>query len=574
MESNETKRQTYISLAQTLDLERSSFISHWRDLADFTMPRRLVLTPQDRNRGDKRNQKIINSTATLAARTLRSGMHAGMSSPARPWVKLLTTDDDLNENKNIKIWLLKMRNIVLSTFLRSNLYNSLPLFYGDQGIFGTGAMSVLEDDKDIIRTGIMPLGSYGCALDDRGVIGTFTRWIPLTVRQVVRRFVDLQDPQSTRWRNVSATVKNLWDMNNLDTIVEVVHVVTANQDYDHSMLSSKYKKFSSCYYERQDSGPQFLRESGFDNFPILVGRWDTSGEDVFGTDCPGMSSLGDIKALQTMEKRKAEAIEKMVRPPMAGPASLRNGKASILPGDITYLDGREGSQKFEPVYQVKMGITDLKADMREHEIRIKRAYYEDLFLMLAQSDTNRERVTAREIDEKHEEKMLMLGPTLERNNDEVFDPLIAVTMEKLIQRGKMPPAPPEFLEEHRKRGVDLRVEYTSIMAQAQKMIGISGVERFAGFVGNVSAVDKTAMDNVDTDAMIQGYGDMTGVDPHIVRDPAEVMQLRKARSNAMQQQQQIQDAAAQANQAAVLSKADTSGQNLLTDMLGTTQGAQ
>lgn len=566
-----TKRQVYETLSATLDLERASFIGHWRDLADFTMPRRLTLTVQDRNRGDKRNLKIINSTATLAARTLRSGMHAGCTSPARPWLKMLTTNTDLNEYKSVKVWLKKIQDIMLATFLRSNIYNSLPLFYGDQGIFGTGALSLLDDDRDVIRTSVMPLGSYGCAINDRGTVDTFTRWIPLTVRQIVRKFVDHNDLPSRRWNHVSATVKNLWDQNNLDTMVECVHVVTANADYDQYMLPAKYKKYASCYYERGAGGGEFLRESGFDNFPIMVGRWDTSGQDVFGTDCPGMVSLGDIKSLQTMEKRKAEAIEKMVRPPMTGPASLRNGKASILPGDITYLDQREVAQKFEPAYQIRMDISHLEKDMREHEMRIKRAYYEDLFLMLQQSETNRERVTAREIDEKHEEKMLMLGPTLERENDEVFDPMCSLTFEKLHNRNMLPPPPQEFLDEQRRNGVDLRVEYTSVMAQAQKMIGISGVERFMGFVGNVTAVDKTAMDNVDVDATIQSYGNMTGIDPHLVRDPDEVMAVRKQRANEMMEAKQQEQNMQQAQQAEVLSRADTGGTNLLTDMMG--QGA-
>jgi len=52
------------------------------------------------------------------------------------------------------------------------------------------------------------------------------------------------------------------------------------------------------------------------------------------------------------------------------------------------------------------------------ENRIERSFYVDLFLMLANSD--RRQITAREIEERHEEKMLMLGPVLQRLNDELL----------------------------------------------------------------------------------------------------------------------------------------------------------
>jgi len=84
-------------------------------------------------------------------------------------------------------------------------------------------------------------------------------------------------------------------------------------------------------------------------------------------------------------------------------------KASILPGDITYQDVREGQQGFKPVYQVDPRINELEQKQAQVRQRIQRAFYEDLFLMLA-NDYRNDRPTAREIDERHEEKLLALGP--------------------------------------------------------------------------------------------------------------------------------------------------------------------
>ena len=54
-----TKRQQLDVLKAELDNERSSFIPHWRDLGEYIFPRRPRFHTHDINKGDKRNQKII-----------------------------------------------------------------------------------------------------------------------------------------------------------------------------------------------------------------------------------------------------------------------------------------------------------------------------------------------------------------------------------------------------------------------------------------------------------------------------------------------------------------------------------
>ena len=68
--SAKTKREQYEQLRASMLSERQgSFDSHWRDLSDYIFPRRTRFWTGDRNRGDKRNQKIIDSTGSFSART-------------------------------------------------------------------------------------------------------------------------------------------------------------------------------------------------------------------------------------------------------------------------------------------------------------------------------------------------------------------------------------------------------------------------------------------------------------------------------------------------------------------------
>lgn len=575
MKKPETKRDKLEVLRSQLESERASFISHWRDLGDYILPRRLRLNSADVNKGDRRNLKIIDSTATLSARTLRSGMMGGVTSPARPWFRLTVPDPGLADVPSVKSWLHIVSQRMADVFIRSNIYNVLPIVYGDIGTFGTAAMIIEEDFEDVIRSYPFPIGSYMIAMNDRMKVDVFFREFRMTVRQLVQRFGKRLPGGDIDWSNFSEHVKSLYEAGSLETWIDVCHVIQPNSEFDPKKLHAKHKRYLSCYYEKGTSSATngnyltgrssdiYLRESGYDYFPVLCPRWEITGEDVYGTDCPGMVALGDIKQLQLGEKRSAQAIEKMVNPPMTGPATLKNQKASILPGDITYVDVREGQQGFRPAHEVNPRIAELEGKQEQVRNRIRRAFFEDLFLML--STTDRRQITAREIEERHEEKLLALGPVLEQLNQDLLDPLIDITFDIMNRQGLIPEPPKEI------QGVSLKVEYISIMAQAQKLVGISTVERFVGFAGQVASVNPETLDKIDADQMIDVYGDMLSIQPGIIRSDEDVAKIRGERAKQQQAQNEAAMAREIAGSAKDLSQADTSGDNALTAIMRQSQ---
>ncbi len=522
---SQTKRDFYETQFLTLKTERSSFDASWRDLAQWISPRRTRFTSSDRNRGDRRRQSIINSTAGFAHRTLQSGLHAGLTSPARPWFKLGTPDPDLQDFGPVKQWLHVVTQRMQTVFSQSNLYNSLPIVYGDLGTFGTGAMSIIEDSRDLFRATAFPIGSYVLAQDERGRVNTFIREYQLTVRQIIEKFggPDGQPAivgQPIDWSNISFNVKSLWEQGTYETGIDILWVVAPNREADPSRIGSKYMPFTSCYFERGsergDKG-KILRESGFRSFPIMAPRWDITGEDSYGTEYPGDIALGDVKQLQSMERKKGQAISKMVDPPLVGPTALRTQKTSLLPGDITYVDQREGMGGLRAIHEMGLNVEHLVLDLNNVQYRIQRAYYEDLFLMLVQSDPQRgtQPVTAREIEERHEEKLLALGPVLERTNDELLDPLIDRAFE-MGQEEQLWPEPPEELD-----GVSLKVEYVSIMAQAQKLVGVVGQDRFLQTMLPLMEPFPEVRRKVKIFQIVDNYAEMLGIDPRAIVDTEE-----------------------------------------------------
>lgn len=522
------------------------FDSHWRDIGDFLMPRRTRFWSGDRNRGDKRMQNIIDSTGSFAVRTLESGMHAGLTSPARPWMKLTTPDPDLAEHGPVKEWLHVVTQRMLTVFSQTNLYNSLPLVYGDMGLFGTAAMSVVLDEEDLFRTFTYPIGSYCLSIDKRGKVDTFYREYEMSVRQVVKEFGVRPGMTTLDWSHISNRVKNAWDRGMYEEAVTIGWLVQPNDDRNPRALdANKRMPFVSCHFEVDVDGAttsvatenKFLRESGFQSFPILAPRWRITGEDSYGTDSCGMLALGDVRQLQVMGRRKGQLLAKAVDPPLMGPSSLRSQKTSLIQGDITYVDARDGQMGLKPIHEVRLeGYQHLVQDANDVRFLIRRAFYEDLFLMIATTDQviGADRPTAREIDERHEEKMLALGPVLERTNDELLEPLVDRTFE-IMDKAGLVPDPPDELD-----GVKLKVEYLSILAQAQKLVGVVSQDRFVNSIIPMVEFFPQVRHKLKAFQVVDIYADITGVDPRQVRPDDEAQKLADDEEQAAAQAQQAE----------------------------------
>lgn len=548
-------------LSQLKNERDKGWLPLWRDISDHIAPDMGRWNTSDVNEGKRRDQLIINSTGRSALKVLASGMFSGMTSPSRPWFKLATPDAALMEFGPVKSWLHQAELAMQDVFARSNLYNVLPTLYAEQGAFGVGAIACMPDDDEFIRFYNFTAGSYMAASSARQQVDSLYREFKMTARQMEQQFGK---------EALSSTVQTLLSTNP-DAWVDVCHAVEPNDSRIATRDDSRNMPIRSVYWEKNGDQDKTLRESGFKTSPIMVPRWDVNGENVYGSG-PGSVALGDTKALQLMEKRKAQMLEKGVNPPMGAPGSLRGQRASILPGDITYVDQNAVGQGFAPLYQIDSSwYGALRAEIMAHEERINSAFFVDLFLMISSMDDVR---TATEIAARKEEKMLMLGPVLERMNDELLDPLIdrvfSLMMEQsaprwagLLPGNPMLPPPPKELA-----GMDLNVEYVSILAQAQKALGVAGIERAIGFAGNLAGISPDIVDKIDFDQAVDEYAAMLGVPPTIIRSDDDVAQMRQARAQAQQQQAAMEQMSAGIQGAKLLSETDVSGDNALTALVG------
>ena len=535
-----------------LKSERASWLAHWQEITTYLLPRNGRYFRQDRDKGWRRHNNIYDNTGTRALRTLGAGMMAGATSPARQWFRLATADPELNSYQPVKLWLDDVTRRMQLVFQKSNTYRALHTMYEELGAFGTAVSVVLPDYKNVIHQYPVTCGEYCIATDFQGRVTTLYREFEVTVADLVKEF---------GYKNCSITVRNMYDRGTLDAWVPIIHAIEPRADRDHKKRDDKNMAYGSWYFEVGGEDGKFLRESGFQQFPALCPRWATAGGDIYGNS-PGMAALGDIKQLQHEQLRKAQAIDFQTKPPLQVPVSMKNRDVETLPGGISFVDG--AGMGIKTAFEVNLNLQYLLNDIVDCRDRVRGAFYADMFLMLATQPNTR--MTATEVAERHEEKLLMLGPVLERLHNELLDPLVDITFTRMIQSGIVPPAPEEL------QGMDLNVEFVSMLAQAQRAIGTNSVDRFVGNLGAIAQMKPDVLDKFDSDQWADIYADMLGVDPSLIIADKEVAMVRNARNQAMAAKEQVA-AVEQASKATRnLAASPTDQQTALTDVMNMFSG--
>jgi len=549
MKENTFKRDYLDQRIAGMKEERQSFIAHYKDVSENILPRKGRFIHTDINQGSKKYQKIINSRGTQALKIARAGMLSGLMSPARPWFSLSAPTPELDEIQEVKIWLSKVEQIMRAIFNGSNLSIMAPRLIAELLLFGTGVMFHEDDFDDVARFYTHTGGSYMIDQNDKFEIDTFAREFQVTAYQAVNWW---------KYENCSTGIKTAWDRSQYSKWFPVVHIIERNPHADDRSKRSSAKPFRSIYFEpAHEDKDHFLSLKGFDEFPVYAPRWDTTDGDIYGTDCPAMTALGDIRGLQNMEKRKAQGIDKMVSPPLKGPAALKEAIIESVPSGFTASPGLNGEEKLESIYDVRLPIGEMRQDIDAVERRINEAFMVDMFLAIS----NMEGIQPKnelELSQRNQERLLQLGPMLEGFHRDFLRNLIDRTFNQAARAGILPPAPQQL------EGKELKVEYISSLAAAQRSIATSGIERMAGFTQSLIAGGwESAADKFDADQAVDEYSKVIHLPPKIIVPDEVVKERRAQRQQQEQQEQQVALANEAASAAKNASQADLEGDNAL-----------
>lgn len=517
----------------------------WQQVTDYIDPARGRFETPAANGGSSRKRsrsKIINNTATECVRVATAGMSSHMTSKARPWFNLSTPDPAMGQMQDVKVWLEDVTTIIRDTLAKSNFYKAMPVCYTEDLSYGVAAMMIVDHPEEVVRFHPLTVGSYAVSLDDAGKVDSLWRCYSKTARQLVQRY-GKPDADGVMKPDASKMPDNLVQAfdNNPDMQFTVEAMCEPNPDARPGMgplgiQAPEYRPYREVVWISGTASAQHgvLDIGGHYEQPFVCIRFNPVGDDVYSA-CPGTDSLGDIKQLQYLEGQKLRLIDLMAEPPITIPDSMRNlGGMSLAPRSKNYLPQGQNGAKVEATYTPQPGSLQwVMAEIERVENRIRNALFYPLFLMLKDLGDQAGR-TATEIAARKEEQATVLGPTLEIVTDEGLDPTVVRVFRLLERQGRIPP-PPDVLA-----NIPLKIEYTSILAQAMKASGVSGIERTAAFAAQLAQVaGPEVLDKFDFDQAMDEYSDRTGAPASLIRDDDAVAGIRQARAAQQAQAQML-----------------------------------
>lgn len=506
----------------------NGWMSSWKMLSTYINQKRGWFD-SEANRGDMIDHKtLLDSHATQANRILASGLLSGMTSPSRPWFRLTLDNLTLDSVPGVRLWLDEVQRRMVEVLNKSNIYSTFYSAYEELGQFGTSCFLILEDFENIIRCRSFTVGEYYLGTDSRGRVNSFARYFWMNAGQIVKEFGE---------ENTPLEILGQYRNNQPDTWFKISHLIEPNETRIPDKTDYQNMPWRSAYWKYGSTGDKALAKRGYLRFPVVAARWNTSTTDQIYGYGPGWDALGNIKQLQKTTLDKLLAQEKLHNPPMMKDASVE-GHVNLLPGGVTTITGAVPNSGLRTSYQIDPKLDSFIEMINHLYDAIDKDFYVNLFLTLINIDKNQ--MTATEVAERQQEKIMMMGPVLYKIQEELLDPTMELIFSIMSESGLIPPPPKEI------QGMNLKVKYVSILAQAQQALGVEQINRVVGFVGQAAAVNPDIIDVINWDEAAREVGNLEGTPAKIFNDKETVDAIRQQK----QKMQQAAMAAQVANSAA------------------------
>jgi hypothetical protein len=537
---------------------RSPYEPDWREINRYTSA--TVNESLNGGKASKRraNTSAVTSRGIKAARIATSGMTTGLSNPAATWFVLASPYPDLDSYQPVREWLEVVQNLIYDFLSGTNFYDSCKLTYAELLRYGTGLTTMHESYHYGMVFTTFQAGEYFIDNDEGHVADTMVRCGQMSVGTLVERFVR----PANDWNVVSRKVKELYDKGNYEAMVAVTHMVEPNRERDESKSDRFNKQYRSIYIEDKcDDKDRLLRRSGFEEKSFFAPRWvEEGGSPVYGAG-PAYTALPDLRELQLSSRRRGRNLDTASRPPLGAPVGMAHSNLTLDAATIAYGSTADLSA-IRPLYQPDPRLIQYsREEVQDHEQSVMECFFADLFMAITEMQGIQPR-NADELALRHEEKLSQLGPVVERVNNEMLKVAVSRAFATLQRFGQLPPAPPEL------QNLPLRIEFTSLLALAQKASTVGSIQRSAQFVGFVAGMYSDAADLFDHDRAIRLFNEANGVPPSIMRSDDEVAEIRARRAQQQQQQMAMEQAAQGAQAAQILSSTQVNEDNMLGRIMG------
>jgi len=511
----------------------------WQRCTEYVNPRRGDFSFSTSRGSAHRYDQVFDSTAPECLEILASGCSTHLTSATERWFKLDVMPSD-SANLDARIWAEiatdRMYELVFNN-QDSFFHTAIHELYMDLGSYGTSPLYIEDVKGEPIRFYAQHLNEHYVAENRFGIIDTDYRVYPELNRHILNTWGEMLSDKAKERLGRDPIGES-----NIIFAVEPPGSFTLGRDTGHGdpkiREGAKFLSFRVLEEERI-----MLEESSFITFPYVVPRWSKCAGETYGRS-PAMKVMPTILVLNEMMKTVIRGAQLAVDPPLLVPDDGYLMPLETFPGAINYAKmnlAPENEIKQMPVGHPEFGH-ELIMKQRES---IANAFYVDL---LELTET-RPQMTATEVIDRREEKMVLLSPMVSRLQTELLSPMIDRVLGILLERGDIdkPPVP------------NYMVDFTSAIVRSQKASMNVWFQKHLETMAGVMAYDPSAMDLLDVDQLHLWSHRNMGLPESLLRSAEEVAELRKVRQQQQQQAQELEQQESEARAAKDFGAAQNSG---------------
>jgi hypothetical protein len=440
-----------------------------------------------------------------------NGLFSGIASPSTEWFLIGPANPEIKDDYAAKIYCDEVKDRFNFLFNNSNFYPALKTMCNEAPRYGINPLLVENDDKELCFFRNFTIGEYYLGIDSRGNYDKIAREIMLGADKLANE---------VGYDNLPDAIKREYDEGSFDNQHAVCHLICPNY-FGKEGNRAGLDLIDLCWI-----GDDILRATGFEDNPLAVLAWERKNQQTVWATGPGVKALGDVRELQSTALNIARNEDLLADPPMAISKELK--LTSLLPGAHAFTDG-DPAKAAAPLFKIDNHIEILEARRASIKQRIRSLSKADIMLIFAQKDKSQ--MTAREVNAIENEQIMMLG-SIYLNVKQTLDNIFARVFAIGNRRGYFP-APPQIMQ-----GTNLKIEYVSNIAKAQKLIALGKMREFLEFVLALTQVPPE-VDNLDRDKMINHAADSLGIDAQNLTAPEVLAQNRRAQAQAQAQQEQM-----------------------------------
>jgi hypothetical protein len=491
---------------------RNNWDEYWQDLAEYFIPNKDDVYGY-RMDGEKKHNKLYDSTSIHSLEMLSSSLHGMLTNPASVWFGLSTGNSKLDTETTVNEYLQTCTRIMIETLNQSNFQEEIHETYLDLGGIGTTVLEIEEDEETDVRFRSSPIYSSYISENEKGVVDKLYRCFKWSLRNIKAKFGD-----EVFKKHMDLQTQFEKDPELKEEIIFAIYPHTDEK-------KAKKGKFEACFCLRKHH--EILLEKEYHSWPFAVPRWTKLNHEVYGR-CPAMKCLPDVKMLNAVMKTTIRGMQKVVDPPLMVPDSGFLLPINTTPGGNNfYRTGmKDRIEPFPVAARPDVGL-DFVENIRS---RVRESFFWDQLQLINQRD-----MTATEVMQRTDERLRFLGPILGRLNNELLKPIIDRVFDILQRRGRFPKPPQEL-----KGNANLKIIYTSQIAKAQRTGEANTLIKVLQACGPMLEVQPDMLDNINGDEVLRYNANIFGLPHEMLNDPKRVKETRKARSEAQAAAQQAQ----------------------------------